>query len=69
MLKTIASLMMLVEVLALSGCQNIPFATYNHADYDKIRFCRPGSGIVYRTLQAEKVDPIRMLKDSEHGCR
>jgi len=56
-------------LFALSACSHMNNHQKSYAQADKMRYCRPGNGVVFRTSNPEKVDPIRLLKDSEHSCR
>ena len=57
------------SVVIVGGCSSMSTSEKNTSSMsDKTRYCRPGNGVVFRTENPEKVDPIRILKDHEHGC-
>ncbi len=66
--KIIVSLLGFV-ILGNTGCQNRSFTQQPDSIIEKSRYCRPGNAVVFRTTQIDKIDPIRLLKNSEHGCR
>lgn len=57
------------SIVIVGGCSSMSTSAESASSMtDKTRYCRPGNGVIFRTEQPEKVDPLRVLKDHEHSC-